>query len=177
MIRPLIRPEAAAALRRWRGRALAAGAGAAALVLLGPAAWRGAPLALVALVVILGAAAALYRDARNRARLGARGGPGVVELREGALAYFGPEEGGAMALDDLRAVGLAPGAEGPVWRLEAAERTLSIPANAEGAEALLDAFATLPGFEAGRLGRALGEGRRRPVAIWRRPAPDRARLR
>ena len=44
-----------------------------------------------------------------------------------------------------------------------------MPAGALGAEALLDAFAALPGFEASRALAALERPAGAPVAVWRAP--------
>lgn len=126
-------------------------------------------LALVAL--------ACWRLARTaeveRALRGPGLDPGVVEVAERRVIYFGPEGGGTISLDDLRRVELiADGAQGDrVWLLDAGapEERLRIPAGARGAEALIAALGGLQGFDPARaLDLSAGGGWRR-VEIWRRP--------
>ena len=157
-------------LRRRRGEMVGAVCGAAALAL-APAALKGAPVAVVAALALAAAAVWLVRDALTRARLAARPGPGVVAVREGRLVYFGPETGGVADLDGLVAIEIsAAGA----WVLRGADgAALTAPTAAAGAEALLDAFAALPGFDRAAVDRALN----RPgvhAIVWRRrgPAPQ-----
>ena len=161
----MIRSEIRAGLRRW-GEALAG----LALLALGVR-W----LASTGLLVWIGAAVAALGVAVaytgvQRARFSRAGrGPGVVRVDEGRVLYMGPRDGGAVDLDGLRAVVLDPrGADGPTWVLDGPE-TLRVPAGALGAEALLDAFAALPGFDASRALAALGRPGRTPVAVWRAP--------
>jgi hypothetical protein len=102
-------------------------------------------------------------------------GPGIVAVREGAVAYFGPEGGGMADLDALASVALAPGPEGPVWLLRDADGALlRAPAAADPQGALLDAFAALPGFDRAAVSRALAA--QVETVVWRRrraPAPVR----
>lgn len=155
-------------LRRW-GEALA-GLG---LVLLGLR-WLGSTGLLVwvgGAVAALGAAVTF--TGLQRARAATRGGeaPGVVRVDEARVLYMGPREGGMADLDALAGVAVEPGgAEGPVWVLRREDAApLRVPARALGAEALLDAFAALPGFDASRALAAL-EGRAPgPVEVWRAP--------
>ena len=158
----VIRPEVAALARRWAEAA----AGAAALAL-GLWWWLGSPALLgwVGGGVALAGAAVLYTGVQ-RARLHASQGPGVVRLDEGRLLYMGPLDGGVADLDRLTAVTFDP-TDGPTWVLERdGEAPLRVPAGALGAEALLDAFAALPGFEPSRALAALERGRA-PVPLWR----------
>lgn len=167
----LLRPGAVAALMRWRGPLAALALAGGGLWLFGAAALAGAPLALAALALTLAVAGWIARDAILHARLSAaRTGPGVVAVREGAVAYFGPHGGGVADLDALTSVALAPGPDGQVWLLRGADgAVLRAPAAAQGADALLDAFAALPGFDRNRVLRAA----RAPVetVVWRRGGP------
>ena len=161
----MIRPDVEAALRRW-GEALAG------LALLALGAWWTASTGI--LVWVGGAVAALGAVVAftgvQRARVGRGGeGPGVVRVDEGRVLYMGPREGGAVDLDALRSVGLEPGgAGGPTWVLEGPE-ALRVPAGALGAEALVDAFAALPGFDASRAVAALARPDGASVTLWRAP--------
>ena len=149
--------------------ALAAGA----LGLLGRPALAGAPLALGLLLPVLLLAALLGRDGLIRARLGRSGGAGVVAVREGRILYMGPEGGGVVDLDGLVRVDLERKGAGLVWHLTASDGTvLSIPAGAEGAAALPDALAVLPGFDLATSSRATGAAPGARVMLFRRQGID-----
>ncbi|MFB9148456.1 hypothetical protein [Roseovarius ramblicola] len=170
----LIRPQARAAL--WRWREVLAGTGAVALGLwwviggAGIVPWLGWVLIAAALALVLAGVQ------RGRFRTGA-GGPGVVVVDEGLIAYLGPHTGGTVALSEMTA--LALDAQGPRrWRLsQPGQPDLDIPLDAEGAEALFDAFAALPGLRSGQIVAAM----RRPAAgehlLWERSGQARARPR
>lgn len=166
----LVRPGAAAALARWR--AVLAGAAAAGLGLWwvltswGLLVWTGWVL------VAAGLALALAGVQRARFRTGA-GGPGVVVVDEGEITYMGPLTGGSAALAEVDRLVLDRTARPPHWLLErAGAPALAIPVNAEGAEALFDAFAALPGLRTERMLAELGNRGPHPVVIWaRRGAP------
>lgn len=182
---PVIRPEAAAALMRWRE--VGAGAALAALGLWwglaahGLLAWLGWGL------VALGAALALSGWRRARFDQG-RAGPGVVTVDEGAIAYFGPHDGGVIALSELTRIELHPPAGTPDhpehpgrplrpgrplgpghWRLIAPGQgagRLDIPVNAAGAAALFDVFSALPGLDTPAMLAALGKPGGAVILIW-----------
>lgn len=97
--------------------------------------------------------------------------PGVVEVIEGQVSYFGPSFGGFVALDDLTDLRLAEVRGVRQWRLgTAGGEVLLIPIEAAGAEKLYDAFATLPGIDMAILAAALEAGTA-TVPLWRRPRP------
>ena len=151
---PLIRPDAAAALHRWREVISAALCLAAGLWLASRGGW-----VLTGIGAILAALAAGWGFVALRRLRFARGGgaPGVVEVIEGQVAYFGPDSGGFVALRDLVEIALVgdPASEGSAWRLTPAEGPpLIVPVAAEGAERLYDAFAQLPGIDMGRIAAA-----------------------
>lgn len=167
---PVIRPGARHTLLRWREALVAAALGALGLwwarTGFGIVEWLGWALAIAAAVLGL---AGLQRA---RFRRGA-GGPGVVIVDEGLIAYLGPQTGGTVALSEISALELDP--EGPHWRLsQPGQDALRIPLDAEGAEALFDVFAALPGL---RVEHMLTRMRRPgPTAetLWQRrttPAP------
>jgi hypothetical protein len=168
------RPEARAALWRWR-EAMVAGVVAAlglwwALTSFGVLQWLG--WALVAL-----AAAAGY-VAIQRLRFGqGGGGPGVVQIDERRLSYFGPLSGGIVDLDDLVRLDLDPTGRPPHWVLShRSGDPLPIPVNAEGADALFDVFATLPGIRTERMLDALRHSPDTRVTIWQARPSDLPRL-
>lgn len=161
-----IRPELRAALRRWRESL--AGAGLCLVAFwawldgIGIVAWLALPLVL--------AGGALIWTGIVRGRLRGPGtGPGVVDMTEGQLAYFGPLDGGVVALDQVQAIVLDPTGRPHHWVLHrTGDPPLHIPVTAKGADTLIDAFAALPGF---RLERALhlrGPQREGQRVIWRR---------
>ena len=170
-----VRPGAARALHRWREVLIAAAVAALGLWLAlghGFLVWVGGAL------VVTGLGLAVV--ALQRLRFGAgRGGPGVVRVVEGQIAYFGPLTGGAVAQSELRLLRLDPTAKPAHWVLEQdGQPPLFIPLNAEGADALFDVFAALPGLSStGLLARMRAPGDH-PVVIWRRAGsrPDLRRL-
>ncbi|MBB93678.1 MAG: hypothetical protein CML68_03595 [Rhodobacteraceae bacterium] len=161
-----IRPEARAALMRWREVLI--GAALAALGLswaMGPGGllgWIGWALALA------GAALAVTGLRRMRFRQGTDG-PGVVQVDEGKIAYFGPLDGGAVAASELERLILDPTDQPPCWVLEQpGSPALHIPVNAAGSEALFDAFGALPGLDTRRLLSHLDRKAPMPVVVWER---------
>ena len=162
----MIRPEAKAQLMRWREAI--AGAGAAGLGLWWLAGNR-ATLLLPALALLAGGLALVWIGIQ-RARFRAEGlGPGSLRVDEGEIVYFGPLTGGSVALRDLSRVSLDPTGHPAHWQLWRVDGSvLAIPVNAEGAEALFDAFASLPGFRMARALAALRRPRGAPVVLWRR---------
>lgn len=170
----MIREDLRVALTRWR-EVLAGGAVALA------GAWAalraGDPFfaALSAMVAVVGLAFAFLGWRRVRFAAAPRG-PGIVQVVEGQVSFFGPETGGFVALRELAELQLADG--GRVWRLIPAEgESVDIPLGARGAEALFDAFATLPGIDMARVLAA----QRAPLrgdaqVLWRHPQRG-ARLR
>lgn len=161
-----IRPEARAAI--WRWREVLAGAGIAALGLywvVGPGAllgWVGGALMLA------GVALALVGAQRGRFR-GTGGGRGVVQVDEGQITYFGPLSGGMVAARELERLVLDPSARPAHWVLgQPGQPPLHIPVDAEGAEALFDVFSALPGLKTERMLAQLHGGTEHPVVIWER---------
>lgn len=161
----MIRAEVAARLHRWR-EVLAGGI----ITLIGL--WLfglgGYFLAAVGLAVACaGAAGALIGLRRLRFRR-TDTGPGIVQVVEGQISYFGPETGGFIALSDLTELHLCDA--GQAWRLVSpATPPLTIPAGAQGADQLFDTFASLPGLDMSALLRAINQTT--PATdrvIWRR---------
>lgn len=89
-----IRPEARAALWRWRELLLAGSTGLLGLT------WALGSYGVLALtgwaLIVIAVIIAVIGAQRLRFRLGA-GGPGVVQVDEGQVAYFGPLTGGGIA--------------------------------------------------------------------------------
>lgn len=165
----LIRPELAARLRPWREVIAAAAVGVfgAWVFTLGGLVFEPAGLAVLAVAAVWGI------DARRRMRFRRDiAAPGVVELIEGAIRYYGARAlGGEIALRNLVEVRLLTLRGQPHWRLRSADgEALLIPVEAAGAETLADAFAVLPGFDMAAAAQALDGGPDVETVrtVWRR---------
>lgn len=165
----LIRPELAQRLRAWR-EVIAAGAA----LLTG--AWvfsRGGllfqPVGLGMMALAAGWTVGAWRRRRFARQIAA---PGLVEVDEGAIRYFGVHlPGGEVALRDLTEIRLLRLDGRPHWRLRTdAAEALLVPAEAAGAAALADAFTALPGFDLGSAVAAL-DGDAALTTVWRRELP------
>jgi hypothetical protein len=168
-----LRPEAVAALHRWRGVMIGAGVAALGLWWIvtshGLLAWIGWPL------LAIGAALAFTGLQRLRFVTG-RGGPGVVSITEGQVAYFGPLTGGVIALSELDRLEIDHSSKPAHWVLYQPDQPpLAIPLTAENAHALFDIFAALPGLSMEHLLAQMRKGRSHVAVIWHRDAPP-ARL-
>ncbi|MBW4707218.1 hypothetical protein KX928_05400 [Roseobacter sp. YSTF-M11] len=170
----MIRPEAKAQLIKWR-EVLIGGVIAVTGIwwLVGP----GRLLVLPAVGFILGGAALIWLGIqRARFRSGGQG-PGSVQVDEGQITYFGPLTGGAVALRELAKVTLDKSLFPAHWRLDQpGHPALLIPVNAEGADALFDAFATLSDLRTEKMLSALQEPGKQPIVIWQREARENAQL-
>lgn len=161
-----LRPEAVAQIARWRG-VLGAGAVLAlglwwGLTSLGLIKWIG-------WVLVLGGGALLWAAAQRARFHGGHGGLGVVYVDERQVAYYAPVGGGVVSLDTLAEVMIVPDRAGqPVWRFSGGGERLSVPASAEGTEALFDALTALPGVDIEAAIRASRGRPDKPVTIWKR---------
>lgn len=168
------RPEAKAAL--WRWREVLAGIALSILALWWLAQARGV-LAYIAPVMLVGAGALIMVGLQRGRFRGAGGGLGTVQIVEGEVIYFGPLSGGSVALREVQRLTL-DGTQTPAhWRLEQPHHPpLMIPVDADGADALFDAFAALPGLKTERMLAQLRDQPERPVLIWERSAPTLAQM-
>ncbi len=161
-----VRPEARAALWRWRevlfGAALSAFAVIWVLSSFGFVRIFAFALLVIAVVIVL---AGIQRS-RFRGR---GGGQGVVQVIEGQVTYFGPLSGGAVAISELAALSLDGRSKPPHWLLVPDQgATLEIPTTAEGADALFDAFTGLAGLRTEHLLRIKQAREARLQVVWRR---------
>ena len=163
----VLRPEVALLLRH--GREALAGV---ALTLL--ALWLGLTsfgiTRWVAVMLGLGGLALIWTGVQ-RLRFGqGGGGPGIVQVDERRLVYWGPLTGGVMDMDSLARLDLDPGATPAHWILTSLRgERLEVPVNAQGAEALFDLFAVLPGFPTETMLQVLSRTEGPPVTLWRTP--------
>ena len=161
-----VRPEARATLWKWR-EALTG------VALCGLGTW--AVLGSFGLMQVVGFALAaagvflvLLGLQRGRFRA-AKGGPGVVQTIEGAVTYYGPLNGGSVALRELTSLTLDTSGHPAHYVLtQPGQPELYIPVNAEGADALFDAFTSLPGFPMQYLLGQLDRTPDHPVVIWQK---------
>lgn len=148
-----LRPAAAATLSRWSEVlvALAVLAFGGWLVRLGG--YLLLPLGAVILATGAGWGLIALRRLRFQRPVIA---PGIVEIDEGQVGYLGPDFGGYVALRELAEVRLIRLHGLPHWRLKQLDgQALLIPHQAEGAAALFDAFAALPGADMAAFAAAL----------------------
>lgn len=171
-----IRPEARAALWRWRGVIAGAAVTALGVNLVATAhgllAWLGWPILLAGLALLV--------TGLQRARVKPRsGGAGMVDLDEGRLSYFLPEGGAAIALPsviriEIETTGAGPFEDDLFWRFTSEEgEQLRIPGSAHGADRLFDALAQFPGADYGRVVAASGSTEQALFLIWQRSRPGR----
>lgn len=161
-----VRPEARAAL--WRWREVLFGSLGAALALMWVAGSFGFvrmfAIALFAIAVIV----ILAGIQRSRFR-GRGGGQGVVQVIEGQVTYYGPLSGGAVAISELAALSLDGRSKPAHWLLVPDHgAALEIPISAEGADALFDAFNGLSGLRTEHLLRVKQAGATKMQVVWRR---------
>ena len=167
-----LRPEAKAQLVRWRETL--SGIGAAALGLWLALTAYGVLFGLGVVLVIAGVALALAGVQRARFRQGSEG-PGVVQVVEGRITYYGPWGGGGASLDRLAWLELVPaqGTAGAWVLIEEEGERLEIPVDARGADRLFDVFAALPGLDTRRMLAGMQPPVRERAQVWQR---DRLRL-
>jgi hypothetical protein len=169
------RPEAIAAVARWREVLVAA-----AIVALGV--WIAVkPAGMIVTgfgYVLIGLGAVAMVPAVRRARFVTGGdGPGVVQVDEGRILFMGPETGGTMALDDLNVLSVRRSRDGATaWVLADATQLLVIPVDAAGADALFDAFAALPGLNLDKVIASVQSRTGGSQRLWVRPGASASRV-
>jgi hypothetical protein len=166
-----LRPEALATLRRWREVIVAAAIATLGLWI----ATMGGPFLLIVggAFIALGLGLGIIGLRRMRfARIVTD--PGVVQVIEGQITYFGPTEGGFAGLSLIEEIALLTRNDRRVWRLsQSGGDTLYIPTAAQGAETLFDTFAGLPGLDSAALLAAIEGPPDMPRIVWRRRAQRR----
>lgn len=170
----MIRPEAKAQLYRWREVLVG---GVALLIGLLWLSGSSQLLLLPGVAFALGGAALIWVGVQRARFRGEGQGPGSVQVDEGQITYFGPLTGGVVDLRELTQIVLDHGLYPAHWRMrQAGAHDLLIPVNAEGADGLFDAFATLPGMRMELALAALKSHEQQPIVIWRRELSITARL-
>ena len=169
-----VRPAARAAL--WRWREVLIGVIVAVLGLWWLAQSTGL-LRFIAPAVLVGAGALIMIGFQRGRFRGPGDRVGTVQVIEGQITYFGPLSGGAVAMREVTRLTL-DGTQHPAhWRLDQKNLpSVHIPVNADGADALFDAFATLPGLRTERMLSQLQAQPHTAVVIWERRTPDLAQI-
>lgn len=167
----MIRPDLRARAARWSEVLVASAILVAGLWLVLRGGWFLAALGLPAVVV---GASLLVGALRRLPFRRAVGAPGLVEVDEGAIRFYGATTlGGEIALRDLVEIRLLRLGGRGHWRLRSADgQALLVPVDAAGADALAHAFAALPGLDMGRVSSALarlGEAPNAVRSVWQRP--------
>lgn len=117
-------------------------------------------------LAIVGALIIFAGIQRTRFRVGA-GGPGVVQVHERLVTYYGPFDGGSISIDALESVKLDPTSKPAAWVLqEVGGQPISVPTNAENADLLFDVFATLDGIKTENMLAKLRSNPQETVQIW-----------
>ena len=161
-----IRPDAQKMLTRYREVLVGVGFDIFGLVLIltgrGLAVWIG-------VVICIGASALIVAGIQRARFRSDAGGAGVVKVVEGAVSYFGPFTGGVISITEMTRLTFDPRHYPPHWVLEQlGQDPLLIPINAEGAEALFDAFEGLNGLNTQHMLRVMNNPPEVPVTIWTR---------
>jgi hypothetical protein len=164
MIRPALREH----LTRQR-EAYAAGVTlAGALWIASRGGWFLAAVGLLLAAIALGWLMLSLRRARFARPVS---DPGVVDLDEGRISYFGTGGGvlgGYLAVEDLIEIRLLHLRGSQFWRLRSRDgQALLVPVAALGSDKLFDAFASLPGIDMGALTAALS-ARIGVQSLWHR---------
>ncbi len=149
----MIRPEALNAIWRWREALAAAVVILCGLWLIRLGGFLLLPLGAVLAFLGAGLAILAYRRLRFGQEVDA---PGMVDVDERQISYFGPSDGGFVSLNDLAELRLLTLRGRRYWRLKSLDaQLLLVPIAASGAERLFDAFAALPGMDSQALVAAL----------------------
>lgn len=149
-----VRPEVAEGFTRWREVIAAGGVVALGLWFALQLGYVLPALGLLLMLVGLGWGAVALRRLQFQQ---AGEAPGIVRVTEAQVAYMGPRIGGFVGLPDLAEIRLLSYRGRRVWKLRASTgEALHIPVEADGADALFDAFAGLPGIDMAALVAALG---------------------
>ena len=162
----MIRPEVRASFWRWRELIIGL------LVVALGAYWYFTSFGLLKLAgvvtMLFGAMAIFVGQQRGRFRV-TGSAPGIVNLVEGQISYFGPKEGGAIAIADITGVSLVKHEDMRSWRLDQnGHPSLIIPIAAQGGELLFDAFAELKDLNLENMVHQISQENEHSAVIWRR---------
>lgn len=164
-----VRPELVRKANRWR-ETLAGGMAATLGAIWTVSAPVGSALFIIGTVLMIaGVLLGIAGIQRARFRIG-QDGQGLVQVDEARVTYFGPYEGGSVAVEDMVQLDLdAGGKPSARWVVTSSNgEGLEIPVDAKGADALFDVFASLPGLETEQLLKDMELGLKERVTVWSR---------
>lgn len=162
----LVRPEARAALLKWREAIV--GLACVGLGLRWVVNEIGALFLIGSGLLIVGSALTFAGLQRGQFRT-REGGVGLVEVDERQITYFGPFDGGAVAIAEIVELGVDPAHN---WLVRDGQGThLLIPQSSRGSDALFDAFSLLPGLNGAELVEAVQSTPRQYTIIWQKQQP------
>ena len=162
----MIRPKAKEMLWRWREL----GVGIIVWVLglywfvqsFGLLKWTGAGFVLLGLFILF------VGQQRGRFRHSEKG-IGVVDVVEGQITYFEPNEGGTISVAEITAVSLISHRGNRCWCFdERGQVGLIIQVSAKEGEQLFDTFAEIDGFPLEQMLRQLADETIQNSVVWRR---------
>ena len=165
-----VRDDAAKALRRYQelfvGLALILVSIWVWVNFLGVLRWIALPLA------VLGLVSAWYAWRRVRVKAG-NDGPGVLEVDERRLSYFGPFGGTSISLDDvirieIETTELGPFTEDMFWLFHTRTETARIPSSAQGGDKIFDVLSSFSGADYDAAIRASSSSKRDNFLIWQK---------
>ena len=167
----MIRTELHARAARWSESLVAAAILLGGLWLAFRGGWFFATLGGLVLLVGLALLIGAIRRLPFRRKIAA---PGVVEVDEGTIRYYGAAVlGGEIALRELAEIRLMRLKGQGYWRLRStSQEALLVPVDAAGSDALAHAFTALPGLDMGAVSVALAHLAQQSDAVrtvWRRP--------
>ena len=117
-------------------------------------------------ISIVGALIIFAGIQRTRFRVSADS-KGLVQVHDRMITFYGPYNGGSVAVDALEFVELDPTRKPAHWVImEPGGQPLEIPTDSEGAEQLFDVFASLDGIQTENMLNKLRSNPGKPVLIW-----------
>lgn len=170
-----IRPSVITHFRRWRESY-----GVGIVVLLG--AWLAlkgylitSPIYIGVGVLIILVTLGILRTVILRTRFGQEAkAPGLVEVKERQISYFGTMVGKSVSLDDVTKIELRESeAYSAIWVLHSMDADpMIVPISAKGSQMLFDAFASLPRVRLDDLVAAVNRSPIQRHVIWEKVKPS-----
>ena len=170
----MFRPEAIARLMRWKEPILIGLVLIYAVSLFWKAVTLGSWISgIVGLVLVMVVGSLLYVSyLRARLRRDVTG-PGLVEIDERSITFFGPTTGGEVELDNITRIQIStlPSNLGDRnWIIWHHGGSLVIPVAASGADQLLEVLTALPGFRYDTTLNAIDANTQEIFTIWTKGA-------
>ncbi|OUD10078.1 hypothetical protein BVC71_00740 [Marivivens niveibacter] len=168
-----LRPEAVRTIKRWTQAIVGVAVTVFGLWVFvstfGFVKWFGAGVAVLGLSIMIEGT----RRARLAARMGSEIGVGMVDIDERQISWLTAEWGGAVSIDQLASVAIRIDENDDMfWQLTQKDgERLTIPANATGAEEIMDALSALPSLNYDAAVSAINSKGAGVYVLWRTPIP------